>query len=425
MTIKILLVILFVILSAIFSGTEIVFAKVNKLKLEREKEEGNKKSAKALDVANDYTKTITTILIGNNLVNIAMASVSSVLALDLLKDRFSEDVISLLTTAVVTVVVLIFGEILPKTIAPNFSYSLSRILAPFVNFCSKLFLPLIKIVTKSTSKLTDKMDDTLDSEEELDTTDDELINMTEELEDNGQIDEDDAELIRSAIEITDTKAWEIMIPRVDVKAIDIEDFDKAIEETDFFENSRVPVYQDTIDHVIGIIDTVSVLKCLLSKQPVKLQDVLYQPLYVPKTMDVLDVLQELKKSHIHLAIVLDEWGGFMGILTIEDILEELFGEIWDETDVVENEYEKINDNTYLVDGDMNIHDFFDLVEYDDRDFETEYTTVGGWCTEILEKFPIENDEFEFENLKITILKMDVHRVDKIKAEIKINDQTEA
>lgn len=424
MTIKIILLLICLLLSAFFSGTEIVYAKVNKVKLEREAENGDKKSKKAIDIIHNYPRTISTILIGNNLVNIATSSIAMLVALDIAQGRISENLVTVYATITVTVVVLIFGEILPKTIFPNFSYTLARNFSSIINFFTFIFYPITWVVTKFVDQLAKLWTKKKDESEE-DTVDDELLNMTEELENNGSIDCDDAELIKSAIEFCDTTAWQIMVPRVDVVAYDIDDgLDSMIKDPKFFENSRVPLYKDTIDHIVGLIDTTLVMKKLLTKEKIDIQDCLYEPLYVHKTMAVSLILKELKHSHKHLAVVIDEWGGVMGILTIEDILEELFGDIWDETDVVEPEYTEIEENRYLVDGDMSIYDFFDLVDYDDRDFESEYTTVGGWCTEILEKFPEVGDAFQFENLTLSIIEVTEHRVEKVEVYVAPLDEEE-
>ena len=424
MIIRIILVVIFLVLSAFFSGAEIVYSKVNKLKLERDIESGDKKSKRALDIANNYNRTLTTILVGNNLVNIAMSSVSTILALELTANiEISEGTLTTLTTVVVTFIVLIFGEILPKALFQNYSYSLSRAFAPIIKLFLIIFYPIVFVVQKVINKTIKVVNKTTseDNENDDDTVDDELKNMTDELQENGSIDDDDAELIKSAIDIIDTTAVEIMIPRVDVIAFNIDDdFDSIVNSPDFFKYSRVPLYKDTIDNIVGIVNTTIVLKKVLNHQQVDLKDALYEPLYVHKTMQISEVLKQLKLTHKHLAIVLDEWGGFMGILTMEDILEELFGEIWDEIDTINPEYEIIGENKYVVDGDMNIYDLFDSLDIDYHDFESDYTTVGGWCIENLERFPLPNDKFEFDNLEVTIISVDGRRVDKV--EILINNK---
>lgn len=416
MILRIILIVIFLILSALFSGSEIVYSMVNTHRLSREASDGNKRAKKALDIAENFPETITTVLIGNNFVNIAMSAVATALALSIAKDtNLTEFQISLIETIAVTFTVLIFGEIMPKTIFQSFSYSASKKLTWYIKINKIIFFPFVFIFEKLASLMTLIFKNYAPKEEDISLdTPDELINMTNELEETGKIDNDDAELIKSAIDFTETSAWEIMVPRVDVIAYDINDgFDKIIEDDKFYENSRVILYKESIDNVIGIINTLKVLKYRLTKTDFTLNDFLYEPLYVHKTMPVANVLKELRSSHKHLAIVLDEWGGTYGILTIEDILEELFGEIWDETDVIENDYELIENDTYLIYADMNIDDFFDLIDYDDKDFETEYSTVGGLATELLDKLPSIGDQFDFAGYHFEIKDATETHVDSI------------
>lgn len=424
MVIKIILIVFFLVMSAFFSGSEIAYSKVNHLKLERDALNKDKKSIRALNVYNNFDKVLSTILVGNNLVNIAMSSVCGVVALEI-ATGLPESLVATITTIIVTFIVLIFGEILPKTICQNYSYSLSRIVAPILLFFNFIFTPIVIVVNLIVDKLSKPFNNRLEEDEEDNNLDEELKNMTDELKKNGAIDGDDEELINSAIDFINKTAWEIMIPRVDVNSFDIEDgFNNIINEEDFYDRSRVIIYKETIDSIIGIVSTTDVLKRKLNHESVELSDVLYEPLYVHKTMLITDVLNNLKEKHLHIAIVLDEWGGVMGIVTLEDILEELFGDIWDEIDDVEPEFIEINDDLFIIDGDMNINDFFDLVGYDDRDFESDYSTVGGWCTDVLEKFPEANDTFEFENLSIIIKEVDGPRVVKVLCKVNetINDE---
>lgn len=415
MTIKIILFIILLILSGLFSGTEIVYSKVNKLRLEREAET-SLIAKKALEIANNFSNTISTILIGNNLVNVAMSAIGAVLAVDIAKNvSLDPSTTSILSTLIVTVIIITFGEILPKTIFQNYAYELSKVFVYFIKICKIVFFPIIWVIEKL-SNLIMKLFKGFEEEElsEEDTTSDELLNMTDDLEESGSLDEDDAELVRSAIEFTETVAWEIMTPRVDVIAYDIEDgYEKIVGDERFFDKARIILYKDTIDHVVGIVDTTKVLRYKLNDKVCELSECLYEPLYVHKTMPISLCLKELKESHKHLAIVLDEWGGMYGILTVEDILEELFGEIQDELDTEKPDYNRLGDNAYIVDGDMNIYDFFDLVEFDDRDFESDYSTVAGLCTELLDKLPEENDTLEYENLLLKINEVEGHRVTKV------------
>lgn len=406
-----ILIVILIILSAFFSSCEIAYSSVNKIKLKKKVSDGNKEATKAMEIVNNYSEALSTILIGNNLVNIAVSSLATMVAVAYL----GEEMGSLLATIVATIVVLIFGEILPKALANKFSLKLTLLYVKPFKICKIIFFPITFLVTKFV-KLISKI--WTPKNIEVSEIDEELNVITEELEEEGVIDEEDAELIISAIDFRDVTAHEIMIPRVDVFAIDIDDNQEDILKNEqIFRYSRVPVYEDTIDHVIGILNTTSLMKKILNGEQIDLRSMLIEPMYVHKTKHISNILTKFKATNQHLAIVADEFGGFMGILTIEDIVEELVGDIFDETDEVILDYKELGENIYEVDGDMNIYDFFELVDYDDRDFESEYTTVGGWCTDMLEKFPEVGDTFEFANFTVTITEVEGMRVGKIKVEI--------
>lgn len=406
-----ILIVILIILSAFFSSCEIAYSSVNKIKLKKKVSDGNKEATKAMEIVNNYSEALSTILIGNNLVNIAVSSLATMVAVAYL----GEEMGSLLATIVATIVVLIFGEILPKALANKFSLKLTLLYVKPFKICRIIFFPITFLVTKFV-KLISKI--WTPKNIEVSEIDEELNVITEELEEEGVIDEEDAELIISAIDFRDVTAHEIMIPRVDVFAIDIDDNQEDILKNEqIFRYSRVPVYEDTIDHVIGILNTTSLMKKILNGEQIDLRSMLIEPMYVHKTKHISNILTKFKATNQHLAIVADEFGGFMGILTIEDIVEELVGDIFDETDEVILDYKELGENIYEVDGDMNIYDFFELVDYDDRDFESEYTTVGGWCTDMLEKFPEVGYTFEFANFTVTITEVEGMRVGKIKVEI--------
>lgn len=414
MEVLILVVIVFlIILSAFFSSCEIAYSSVSKFKLKNEVENGNKKAINALSVIDNYSSYLSTILVGNNLVNILVSSLGAILAIRI----FGSELGPILSTIILTIVILIFGEILPKCLANCFSYQLSIFYTSIIKFFHFIFFPITWPVNKFVSKVFTKNEQA----EQPTATDEELIKIVDELEEDGVIDEDDEELIKSAIDFCDVTAHEIMIPRVDAFAIDIEDNQAEILANDeIYKFSRVPVYDGSIDNIIGILNTTDLMKLILAKQEINIRSMLMKPIFVHKTKAISSVLTDLKGSHVHLAVVVDEFGGTMGILTIEDIVEELIGDVFDELDDINADYQEIDKDTYLVDGDMNIYDFFELVEYDDKDFESEYTTVGGWCTDVLEKFPEVNDTFEFHNLTISIVSADKMRVGTIK--VKINEQ---
>lgn len=406
----IIAIVVLIIGSAFASASEIAYATMNKIKLEKAASDAkNKKAVRAQKLIDDYPSLLATILVINNLVNIAMTSLFSILASEIFVKNAN-------TYSVIfgTLIVLIFGEIIPKVITARYNYNIALAFSSLLTFFKKFFKPVVYVATKISNFFARFW---TPKEKEESVTDEELITMVDEIEEEGFIDEETGDLVRSAIDFTDVAAYEIMTHRVDVFAFDIEDkIDELINDENIFKYSRVPVYRDDIDHIIGVLNTKVLIKLLLSKnkKSIKIEELLTEPIYVHKTKAISEVLREFKKTRTHIAIVVDEFGGTMGIITLEDILEELVGDIWDETDVIEEEYTQKSENEFIVDGEMNIYDFFDLVEYEDKDFESEYTTVGGWCTDVLGKFPEVGDHFEFENLKVSIIEVDGMRVEKVK-----------
>ena len=410
-SVKIILMVIMifcVFLSAFFSSTEIVYSGVSKIKLKKKAEEGSKKASAALRISENFTDALSTILVGNNLVNILVSSTSTLLATSIWGSQKGPTMAVILST----IVVLIFGEIIPKVVGNRYNFRLSMLFANLFNGFRILFFPITWFVTKLVSLLSrlwtpKKKEPIADGEE--------LIHIVEEMEEEGVIEENDAELISAAIDFVEVTAHEIMVPRVDVFAIDIDDDQvEILSNEEIFRFSRVPVYEDTIDHVIGILNTVELMKHILMGKKIDIRAMLTEPMYVHKTKAISNILTEFKQTNQQLAIVVDEFGGMMGILTMEDIVEELVDDIFDEMDEVVLDYTELEPGIYEVDGDMNIYDFLDLVDYDDRDFESEYTTVGGWCTDILERFPQVGDAFTFANLDVSIIEADKMRVEKVK-----------
>jgi len=406
----IILLVVLVVLSAFFSGSEMVYASVNKIRLEKKAEEGNKRAVLANDLVHRYPTLISTILIGNNLVNIAASSAATVLF-----TAISPKNGATIATIVMTLSLLIFGEIIPKTIFKQFSFSLTLLFARPLRLLEILFKPILLLTNKMSNSVSKIQP--LNDEEEEDTIDEELINMVEEIEEEGFIDNETSELIQSAIEFKDTTAHEIMTPRVDIFAFNIEDgLEELIKNENVFNYSRVVIYEETIDHVIGFLNTRKLFTQLLTNNDFDLRDLLTEVIYVHKTKSISSILKMFKKSRTHIAIVVDEFGGTLGVITMEDILEEIVGEIWDETDNVEEEFVEKSETEFIVDGDMNIYDMFELVGMEDDEFDSEYETVAGWCTEVLDEFPKPEDTFEFKNLKVTILEVDGFRVISVRIE---------
>ena len=409
--------VLLVVLSGFFSGSEIVYAKVNKLRLKKAAKK-DKKARLAYKLNENYPALIGTILVGNNLVNIAASSLATVLFTYLYPESGA-----LLATIIMTATILVFGEILPKTILSKYAFSSSKKMASSLYALEIIFFPIVWSVNKLIG-LASKL--WTPKEKAPTATDEELEVMADEIEEEGYIDEETHDLLRNAIDFVDVMAFEVMKPRVDIYAIDIEDdINELIKEKEFFTYSRIPIYEETIDNIIGVVNTNEVLKLALAKKKIDLKEIMYQPIFVHKTKTLSSVLQDFKKQHIHIAVVIDEFGGTLGIVTLEDILEELVGDIWDETDTVEEEATVAQDGSTIIDGDMNIYDMFELFEMETEEFESEYDTVAGWCTEMLEKFPEVGDSFTYESLKLTIIQVDGVRVEKVKVErIETQDEDE-
>ena len=395
------------VFSAFFSAADLVYSLVDQNKLAKDAEKGSKRANLALSLAQKYEFSIATILFSNNVVNILASSLVAAIAIAL-----NPEIGPTISTIVFTIFVIIFCEFLPKAFAKRFNYKFALAFAYPVRFFEILFFifvwPISKVfelfarLFKKKSKEEDKIDE------------DVLNEMVDEIEESGSIEENGAEIVRNVIDLSDIQAYEIMTPRVDVFAIDIEDdIDEIIKEGEIFKHSRIPVYEDTIDNIIGILPIKSVARAIFKHEKIDVKALMYQPLTVPRNHQILDLLQEFKTSHIHVAVVMDEYGGTEGIITMEDILEEIVGDIFDETDEVEEEYVISKDGSYIVDGSMNIDDFFELIGVDPEEYETDYTTAGGFCQDILDRFAKKGDEFDFSHFHFKVLEADEYTVEKM------------
>ena len=397
------------VFSMFFSSADMVYSAVSRDKLSLESEKGNLKAKKALKIAEDYEFSIASILFGNSLVNIIASSLITVIGIN-----WNADWGSLVITIIFTVALIIFAEFLPKSISKKYSYKLSLLyvypVLIFKYLSSFIVWPIAKIFHYF-GKLFSKK-----SKEEDIINEDVLTEMVDEIEESGALEEDEAEIVRNSLDLHDIEAHEIMTPRVEVFAIDVEDdINEIIKEGEIFKYSRIPVYEETIDNIIGILPIKALANSIYQKEEIKdIRSLCYKPLFVPRNRQLLDLLEEFKTSKIHIALVMDEYGGVEGIVTMEDILEEIVGDIFDETDEVEKEYVENENGEYIVDGGMNIEDFFELIGYEE-DFETDYDTVAGLCQEILDRFAKQGDEFMFaDRYKITVLDADEYIVNKIR-----------
>ncbi len=400
----------FVCLSAFFSACEITFARSNHKRLKDAADAGDKRAANAVFINDNYTKSLSTILVGNNLVNIAASSTATMFFVKMLEVPNGEAV----ATIVTTLLLITFGETLPKIIAADRADSLVRPFAAPLRTVMWAFTPVVNTVTALVKRISPLW---TPREKAPQTTTDELRIILEDAEEQGVFTEEEGELIKDAIEFSDIMAMEILTPRVDVVAIDIDDEDLTLT-SDMLRHSRIPVYRDTIDNIIGILPTKLYMKAKLSQEHVDLESLLVPAIYVHKTRMISSIIREFRRNHLQMAVVLDEFGGTMGILTMEDIMEEIVGEIFDERDEVEEDFVEVGENAYQVDGGMNIYDFFDAVDYEPpKDFETEYTTMGGWTTERLDRFPSPGDEFDYDRLHVTVLEAQPKRVNKLRVTV--------
>lgn len=401
-----------------FSSSEMAYSSCNRLRLESARDGGSKRAAIAVRIIDRFDDTLSAILIGNNLVNIAASSIGSVLVILIAGD----DRYAWVSTVVITVLVIIFGETMPKIIAKNSANRIALSHAYFVHGLTIILMPLIWVVVGLTNLITSGFKgEEAGSDEEAAAM--ELSSIIETAEDEDVLDEDRSELVQAAIDFSDVMASEVMTARVDVVALDIDDdWNEQLATIDSAPYSRIPVYEDSIDNVIGVLYLNHFLKALTDEKNPDIRSMLMPPCYVYKTMKMPAVLNELRRAKQHLAIVTDEYGGTLGVLSMEDVLEQLVGEIWDDTDEVEEEIVERPDGQYELDGDMVISDFLELVGIKEKDFEAESETVGGWTIEMFGAFPKPGDSFEYENMSVTVLEMDGLRVEKVLVKLHPQDE---
>ena len=407
---SVLIIIFCVLFSGYFSATETAFSSLNRIRVKNLAEKGDKKAKLVLDLLENFDSLLSTILIGNNIVNIACASVATLLFVRLLGEEQGPSV----ATIVITIVVLIFGEVTPKSIAKENPEKFAMFAAPFLNVLMIILTPF-NFLFIQWKKLISKI---FHTENDYSITEEELLTIVEEAEQEGRIDEQESSLIRSAIEFSEQEAIDILTPRIDIVGVSYdatkEEIAQVFEETNY---SRLPVYKESIDHIIGILYQKDFYN--LDDEETSFEHIIRPALFITESKKIGELLQELQNKKSHIAIVLDEYGGTTGIVTLEDILEELVGEIWDEHDEVINEIEKISDTEYIVHGSTNLEDLFEVLDMgmkiNEEVEEMEVVTVSGWVMEeVLERIPSKGDVGTWQNLKVTVLEMDENRVEKIK-----------
>lgn len=396
------------VLSAFFSSVETAFSSVNKIRLKHMAAEGNKKAKKALSIAENFDKALTTILVGNNIVNIFSASLGTVVCTAL----FGEKGVGI-STAAMTVLVLIFGEIFPKSYAKENAEKLALSFAGALSALIFILTPVSVIfmgLKKAVSKLYTKKDASPS------VTEDELKYIINEIEEEGVLEEQESDLVRSALEFDDKNVSEIVIPRVKITAVEKNDSIEHIKELFFRDQySRMPVYEKTIDNIIGFIHERDFFRLTVNNASAEgIDDIIHEVIYITEFKTVSEVLARMQKEKIHMAIVKDQYGGTYGMVTMEDIIEELLGEIYDETDEVCQTFVKVGENTYEAAAELNLSELEEKLSLPDDYIESESYTVGGWVMELFGRIPENGEEITEGIFTVKVLEAEDNCIIKVR-----------
>ena len=399
--------VMLILLSAFFSGSEMSFASLSKSKLKIMAQDGKKGARTALSLADRFDTLLSTLLVGNNIVNIAASSIATTFFMK----HVSEEYGSVISTAVMTVLILIFGEITPKTLAKDSPEKTAMRSAPILKILNYVFFP-INFLFSLWKKLITKV---FHAESDQSITEEELITIIDEAQEGGSLDEQESELIRSAIEFNDVDVQDILTPRVDIIAVSedapIDEIAEVFRKQRF---SRLPIYRDSIDNIIGVLHEKDFNNMIYEKKS-DISEIFHNVVFVPEKMKTSKLLRTLQKSKVHMAIVVDEFGGTAGIVTLEDVLEGLVGEIWDEHDEVIEDCRKAGDNVYMVSCGANFDTVCETLGFTDD--ENESATLGGWVQKELGKIPEVGDSFTYENLSVEVTKTENRRALEVRVEI--------
>ena len=401
-----------IMMSAYFSATETAFSSLNRIRMKNMAEKGSKRAKLVLKLSENYDSLLSTILIGNNIVNITCTSLVTILCVK----GFGEDVGATLSTVITTVVILVFGEVSPKSIAKESAETVAMLSAPLLrtfiyilspaNFLFRQWKKLLSCIFKS--------------QDNKGITEEELLTIVQEAEADGGIDKEEGSLIRSAIEFNELEAIDILTPRVDVIGVSVAlskpEIGKVFAKTGY---SRLPVYEKDMDNVVGILYHKDFYN-YVNNSDMTIREAVKPVLFTTKHKNISELLKELQVKHMHIAVIVDEFGCTVGILTLEDILEELVGEIWDEHDEVVREVEPLSENVYRVSGKTNVERLFESLGYE-QEFDVQ--TVSGWIMELLERIPEAGDTVDYRNMHLTVESMKEKRVDTVRLEIRPESQS--
>ena len=401
-----------VLLSAFCSASETAFTGAKLVRLKNMMEEGSKSADIALKVIERYDKFLTTILIGNNIVNIATSSIATILCVNLFAEHGP-----VIATAATTVIVLIFGEIIPKTIAKGNAEKMCLFFGRVIWVLMIIFTPVSAIfllLQKGVNKLFIRGN-------EVTVTEQELMHIIDEIEGEGVLEKQESTLVRNALEFDETTAEQIMQPRVNVVGIDIYDSVETVSELFRSEAyTRLPVYEKSLDHIIGVISYRDFTQKVLEGEDFALQDLVSDIMYIPSLMHISELLKKMQKEKEHIAVVVDQYGGTAGIVTLEDVLEELVGEIWDENDEISTPVRFLDEVTFNVSGEVSKMDFNRYFESQGMDYEIDgdFNTVGGWVLELFGRIPSQGDVIETDDFVITVVSLEERRIGTLKFVIK-------
>lgn len=415
MSTYIIAIVILTLFSGLFSATETAYSSSSKIRLKNMANDGKTEANSVLVILDDFDKFLTSVLIGNNIVNIASATISTLLFSLILKGGKGPTV----STIVITVITLLFGEIAPKSLAKQAPEKFACATVGVVNFFEFVFTPLT-IVLKGWTWLVNNFAHIEQDEGDIS---DELITMVDEAEKDGNLEEHESDLISAAIEFNDLDVKDVLTPRVDIVAVNIASSHEQIEKAFRFNSfSRLPVYENTVDNIVGVIHEKDFYELMYHNNKGPIRRIIKPVIYTSPNTQISTCMKQLQAAKLHMAVVLDEYGGTEGIITLEDIIEELVGEIWDEHDVVEDFYTKVDDYTWMVKGDAEIDDLIDRFGVEEEDEEFDFITVSGWAIAELHHIPKVNEEFDYKNLHVTITKADQRKVLEVKVEIQKEEE---
>ena len=403
---EVVLIAVLLVISAVCSATETAFSSCNRIRLKKLADSGSKSAQKAVKICDNFDKALTAILIGNNVVNIASSSLATVI----FTEKFGSGSVGI-ATLVMTVLVLIFGEILPKSLAKENAESFSIFMAAPLSAFMFIITPLTVIfmgIKNGFTKLVGKKN------AQPSVTEEELKYIIDEIEDEGVLEEQESDLVRSALDFDEITISKILVPRVNIVGVEINDNMDKIRDL-FVTNrySRLPVYENDIDHIVGVLHQSDFFEMYINGKT-NIADAMNDPLYITENKHISEILRIMQREKVHMAVVVDQYGGTEGICTLEDIIEELVGEIYDESDEEDTSFINTAENSYDISADLSVSDFLEKLDLPEDTIDTERNSMGGWVMDLLDRIPEQYETLEFPPFKMKIIMADEQKIDRIK-----------